>query len=197
MVAALRLAQAGVPVLVLEAGADLAMDSKASTFHIPSLELLDTLGITLLKNWITDTRFAYPATTVSVAVAIHLIGRTDRLIDGVLEQIPQSWCNGDRTQRLAGNANLGFACMEAESLLLLLDQHGICASSGSACTSGSIEPSHVLLAMGLTSEAANGSLRFSLGRETSADDIERVLQVLPGMIARLRNVVPCDEALAV
>jgi cysteine desulfurase len=123
----------------------------------------------------------------------QLAALRDRLIDGVLTQIPQSWCNGDRERRLAGNANIGFACIEAESLLLLLDQHGICASSGSACTSGSIEPSHVLLAMGLSPEAANGSLRFSLGRDTTAADIDRVLDVLPDMIARLRNVVPCDE----
>lgn len=115
----------------------------------------------------------------------------DRLIDGALASIPQSWLNGDRERRLPGNANLGFACVEGESVLLLLDQAGICASSGSACTSGSLEPSHVLLALGLAPDAANGSLRFSLGRDVTEDDITYVLGALPAMIARLRAVVPC------
>jgi cysteine desulfurase len=115
----------------------------------------------------------------------------DRLVDGVLATIPRSWLNGDRERRLPGNANLGFACVEGESVLLLLDQAGICASSGSACTSGSLEPSHVLLALGLTPDDANGSLRFSLGRDITAEDVDYVLGVLPAMIERLRAVVPC------
>jgi cysteine desulfurase len=115
----------------------------------------------------------------------------DRLIDGILSSIPQSWVNGDRERRLPGNANLGFACVEGESVLLLLDQAGICASSGSACTSGSLEPSHVLLALGMSAEAANGSLRFSLGHSITDDDIDYVMSALPPMIARLRDVAPC------
>jgi cysteine desulfurase len=115
----------------------------------------------------------------------------DRLIDGALAAIPYTWLNGDREQRLPGNANLGFACVEGESILLLLDQAGICASSGSACTSGSLEPSHVLTAIGLDRESANGSVRFSLGHETTADDIDYLLATLPTLIERLRAVVPC------
>lgn len=115
----------------------------------------------------------------------------DRLIDGVLERIPLSRLNGDRERRLPTNANLGFDCVEGESVLLLLDQLGICASSGSACTSGSLEPSHVLTAMGLSAEEANGSLRFSLGRGISEADIDYVLDALPGLIARLRELAPC------
>lgn len=118
----------------------------------------------------------------------------DRLIDGALARIPLAWLNGDRERRLANNVNLGFDCVEGESVLLLLDQRGICASSGSACTSGSLEPSHVLTAMGMSAERANGSLRFSLGRGVSADDIDYVLDLLPGMIGRLREVVPCYPA---
>ena len=115
----------------------------------------------------------------------------DRLIDGVLARIPLTWLNGDRERRLPGNVNLGFACVEGESVLLLLDQAGICASSGSACTSGSLEPSHVLLALGLDAEAANGSLRFSLGHSITEEDIDYVLDALPPMIARLRALAPC------
>ena len=115
----------------------------------------------------------------------------DRLIDGLLARIPQSWLNGDREQRLPTNAHLGFACVEGESVLLLLDQAGICASSGSACTSGALEPSHVLLALGLEPDAANGSVRFTLGHSISEAEVDYVLAVLPPMIERLRAVVPC------
>jgi cysteine desulfurase len=125
------------------------------------------------------------------ADAPRLRALRDRLIDGALARIPQSWLNGDRERRLPGNANLGFACVEGESLLLLLDQAGICASSGSACTSGSLEPSHVLVALGLDADAANGSVRFSLGRDVAEQDVDYVLDVLPGMIERLRAVAPC------
>ncbi|ACL24834.1 cysteine desulfurase family protein [Chloroflexus aggregans] len=116
---------------------------------------------------------------------------SERLIGGVLQRIPHSWLNGDRTCRLPSIVNLGFACIETESLLLLLDQRGICASSGSACTSGSLEPSHVLLAMGLSPEEANGSIRFSLGRHTTAEQIETLLELLPDLVAQLRAVAPC------
>jgi len=112
----------------------------------------------------------------------------ERLIDGVLAAVPDSWLNGDRVQRLPGNANLGFAGIEGESLLLLLDQAGICASSGSACTSGSLEPSHVLLALGLSPAAANASVRFSLGHGVTEADITYVLETLPPLVARLRAV---------
>lgn len=116
---------------------------------------------------------------------------SDCLIDGVLARIPHSWLNGDRSHRLPGIVNLGFACIETESLLLLLDQRGICASSGSACTSGSLEPSHVLLAMGLSPDEANGSIRFSLGRQTTESQIETLLDILPDLVAQLRAVAPC------
>jgi len=111
--------------------------------------------------------------------ASRLRALSERLIDGVLTRIPQSWLNGDRESRLPSIVNLGFACIETESLLLLLDQRGICASSGSACTSGSLEPSHVLLAMGLSPEEANGSIRFSLGKQTTDEQIDIVLDLLP------------------
>ncbi|WP_031459073.1 cysteine desulfurase family protein [Chloroflexus sp. MS-G] len=123
--------------------------------------------------------------------ASRLRALSERLIDGVLTRIPQSWLNGDRESRLPSIVNLGFACIETESLLLLLDQRGICASSGSACTSGSLEPSHVLLAMGLSPEEANGSIRFSLGKQTTDEQIDIVLDLLPDLVAQLRTVTPC------
>jgi cysteine desulfurase len=114
----------------------------------------------------------------------------DRLIDGISERIPGTRLNGDRAQRLPNNANLAFDYIEGESILLLLDQQGICASSGSACTSGSLDPSHVLTALGLTPAQAISSVRFTVGKEVTHADIDRVLEVLPGMVAQLRAVSP-------
>lgn len=120
--------------------------------------------------------------------AAHCTALRDRLIDEIMQQIPHTRINGHRTQRLPNNANLSFAYAEGESLLLLLDQAGICASSGSACTSGSLEPSHVLMALGLTVDEAHGSVRFTLGKDTTSADIDRLLAVLPSMIERLRSI---------
>lgn len=110
----------------------------------------------------------------------------DELIEGVLSQIPDSRLNGHPTQRLPHNANFSFLGVEGEALLLQLDLHGIAASSGSACTSGSLEPSHVLLALGLSHEWALGSLRLTLGRFTTRQHLERVLAVLPSIVEKLR-----------
>jgi cysteine desulfurase len=115
----------------------------------------------------------------------------DRLIAGILAAVPQSSLNGHAQQRLPNNANISFACVESESVLLLLDQAGICASSGSACSSGSLEPSHVLLAMGIDTDAAIGSVRFSLGQGVTEAAIDYVVATLPPLINRLRDVVPC------
>lgn len=117
----------------------------------------------------------------------RLIALRDRLIQGVL-QIPQSRLTGHPTERLPNNASFCFEGVEGESILLGLDMLGIAASSGSACTSGSVEPSHVLVAMGLPLEWARGSLRLTLGKENTEDDIETVLSALPGIIAKLRGL---------
>jgi cysteine desulfurase len=122
--------------------------------------------------------------------AHHCTELRDRLIDGILERIPGTRLNGDRAQRLPNNANLAFDYIEGESMLLLLDQQGICASSGSACTSGSLDPSHVLTALGLTPEQAVSSVRFTVGKAVTHADIDRVLELLPGMVAQLRAVSP-------
>jgi cysteine desulfurase len=110
----------------------------------------------------------------------------DRLVAGLLGSIPGSRLNGHAEHRLPNNANLSFSGVDGESLLLALDRQGIAASSGSACTAGSIDPSHVLLAMGQDRSWALGALRLTLGKQTTAQDIDRVLEVLPGIVARLR-----------
>lgn len=115
----------------------------------------------------------------------------DKLIDGILERIPYARLNGPRgDKRLPGNSNISFEFIEGESILLSLDFEGICASSGSACTSGSLDPSHVLLAIGLPHEKAHGSLRTSLGAASTEEDVEKLLNELPPIIERLRNMSP-------
>jgi len=113
----------------------------------------------------------------------------DKLIKGVL-QIPKSRLTGDPVNRLPGIASFVFEAVEGESMLLMLNQNGICASSGSACTSGSLDPSHVLLAIGLSHEIAHGSLRLSLSESTTDSDVEYVLSKLPDIIAKLRAMSP-------
>lgn len=119
-----------------------------------------------------------------------LIAMRDQLIEDLLKTIPYSRLNGHRTQRLPGNVNLSFEFIEGEALLLLLDMKGISASSGSACTSGSLDPSHVLLAIGLPHEIAHGSLRLSLGMDNTQQDVDCVLTELPAIVNRLREMSP-------
>lgn len=114
----------------------------------------------------------------------------DYLIERVLAEIDHVRLNGHRHLRLPGNANLSFEYIEGESLLLNLDLKGIAASSGSACTSGSLEPSHVLLAMGICHEIAHGSLRLTLGKSTTKEEIDYLLEVLPEIVAKLRAMSP-------
>ena len=118
----------------------------------------------------------------------------DKLIEG-LTKIPHSVLNGERERRLPGNVNLCFEGIEGESLLLLLDQKGVCASSGSACTSGSLDPSHVLLALGLPHEVAHGSLRLSLSEYNTEAEIDHILAVTPGIVEYLRNISPVWDEL--
>ncbi len=112
----------------------------------------------------------------------------DKLIDSILEKIPNSKLNGSREYRLANNVNVTFEGAEGESMVIALDQEGIAASTGSACSTRSLEPSHVLLALGLTPEQAHGSLRLTLGRYTTKQEIDYVLKILPEVIKRLRKI---------
>ncbi len=118
----------------------------------------------------------------------------DRLIDGLL-QVEACRLNGDRRARLPGNVNVSFEGVEGESLLLYLDAEGISASSGSACTSGSLDPSHVLLAIGLPHEVAHGSLRLTLCEQNTKEDVEYIIRCVPGIIKRLRDMSPLWERL--
>ena len=120
------------------------------------------------------------------AVRDHIIGRIER-------EIPYAKLNGHRTSRLPGNVNFCFRFIEGESMLMLLDADGVCASSGSACTSGSLDPSHVLLALGLPHEIAHGSLRLSLSEETTLADADKVVDSLKVIIPRLRSMSPLYE----
>ena len=117
----------------------------------------------------------------------------DYLIDRVLKEVPYTRLNGHRTDRLPNNANFSFQFIEGESLLIMLDMDGICGSSGSACTSGSLDPSHVLLAIGLPHEIAHGSLRLTLSDETTKEDIDYVVEKVKEIVARLRDMSPLYE----
>lgn len=116
----------------------------------------------------------------------------DKLIDGILK-INETKLNGHREKRLCSNVNISIRGVEGESLLLSLDNEGICASSGSACTSGSLDPSHVLLAIGLPHEIAHGSLRLSIGEDTTEEDVDYILKVIPEVVKRLRSWSPLWE----
>lgn len=117
----------------------------------------------------------------------------DYMIDRILKEIPYSKLNGHRTKRLSNNLNIGFEFIEGESMLLALNDLGVCASSGSACTSGSLDPSHVLLAIGLPHEKAHGSLRLTVSHETTLDDAKLVCDNLPKIVERLRSMSPLYE----
>lgn len=117
--------------------------------------------------------------------AAHLSALRDRLIEGALS-IPGARLNGDSKRRLPGNVNVSFENVDGEALLLLLDQSGICASAGSACTAGSLEPSHVLLAIGLDRELARGSLRLTLSGQNTEEEVDEILRVLPDAVRRVR-----------
>ncbi|MFZ5989787.1 MAG: cysteine desulfurase NifS [Bacillota bacterium] len=122
-----------------------------------------------------------------------LVDLRDRTIEEVMKKIPFVKLNGDRSKRLPGNVNFSFEFIEGESLLLMLDMKGIAASSGSACTSGSLDPSHVLLAIGLPHEIAHGSLRITFGVENTHEDIDYLMEVLPMIVERLREMSPLYE----
>lgn len=126
--------------------------------------------------------------------SVRLAKMRDRLMDTLTARIPYSHVTGGRENRLPGTASMIFECIEGESMVLLLDSKGIAASSGSACSSGSLEPSHVLLAIGLKHELAHGSLRLSLSDQNTEEDVDYIIDVLPGIIERLRAMSPVWDA---
>ena len=127
------------------------------------------------------------------AEALRLMQYRDRLIEGVLGRIPKSHLNGHPRERLPNNAHFRFEAIEGESLLLSLKDKGVSASTGSACSSKTLEPSHTLISCGLLHEEAHGSLEFTFGRWSRPTDVDRVLEVLPGIVERLRSLSPLYE----
>jgi cysteine desulfurase NifS len=123
-----------------------------------------------------------------------LIDLREKTIEGLFAKVPYIKLNGHRHNRLPGNVNISFQFIEGESLLLMLDMKGIYGSSGSACSSGSLDPSHVLLAIGLPHEIAHGSLRLTFGDENTQEDVDYILEVIPQMVSRLRDMSPLWEA---
>ncbi len=151
---------------------------RAGTENVPS--------IVALGEAITDATTNIPAKTEKVTKL------RNRLIDGIVK-IPMTRLNGDRDKRLCGNCNTSILGIEGEFLLLNLDAQGIAASSGSACTSGSLDPSHVLLALGLPHEVAHGSLRLTISDETTDEDIDYILEKLPPIVEKIRSMSPLWE----
>lgn len=180
-------AQKGVGILYIRKGINLPnlingggqeRSKRAGTENVPAIV---GLGVAL-ENAVSD-----------IPGKIEKVSKMrDRLIDGLLK-IERTRLNGSRTDRLCGNVNISVEGVEGESLLLSLDLKGICASSGSACTSGSLDPSHVLLALGLPHEVAHGSLRLSISDETTDEDIDYILEVVPEVVERLRSMSPLWE----
>jgi cysteine desulfurase len=167
-------ARRGVPLLPQIAGGGQERRRRAGTENVAGI-----VGMAKALQIAEQQRPVYVA---------HCVALRDRLASGLLDRIAGTMLNGHPTQRLPNNVNILLADVEGESVLLLLDQHNIAASSGSACTSGSLEASHVLLALGLPHERAIGSVRLSIGRETTNADIDTVLDVLPPLIEQLRAV---------
>jgi cysteine desulfurase len=149
---------------------------RAGTENVPSI-----VGFAAALRLAEERRPSY---------AEHCTALRERLLAGIEDRISAVRLNGHRSERLPNNVNVSFGYTEGESLLLLLDQAGISASSGSACTSGSLEPSHVLMALGLDAELAHGSVRFTVGKDTTVHDVDYVLNKLPSMIERLRSMSP-------
>jgi cysteine desulfurase len=166
-------ARRGVPLLPQMHGGGQERNRRSSTENVAGI-----VGLATALRLVEEGREEYSA---------HCTTLRDRLIEGILAGIPGARLNGHRTLRLPNNANFCFAEVAGEMILVKLDQAGICASSGSACTAGALEPSHVLTAMGIPTELAHGSLRLSVGRENAVEEIEYVLDVLPGIIAQLRK----------
>jgi cysteine desulfurase len=169
-------ARRNVPLLPMQTGGGHERNRRAGTENVAY-----AVGLA------TALRLAYDEAEEANARIARL---RDRLIAGVLESIPDSQLSGHPSQRLPNSASFLFRYVEGESILLSLDQLGIAASSGSACTSGSLDPSHVLMAMGFAHEIAHGSLRLTLGKSNTEHEIDRVLAVLPGIIDKLRRMSP-------
>ena len=169
----------GVRVLPLIRGGGQERHKRAGTENVPGIVGMAAALECAVRNMPENTA--------------RLTALRDRLIHGIEQRVPDVKLNGHPTKRLPNNVNFSIRYIEGESILLMLDLNGIAASSGSACTSGSLDPSHVLLAMGLTHEVAHGSLRLTMSEFTTDDEIDYVLDVLPAIVQRLRDMSPLYE----
>jgi cysteine desulfurase len=164
----------GTPLLPQISGGEQEQQRRAGTENTPAI-----VGLAAALELAERDRLQYVE---------HCTSLRDKLIDGILPYIPGTCLNGSRIQRLPNNVNISFDNVDSESILLLLDQYGICASSGSACTSGSLDPSHVLIALGLPRERAAGAVRFTVGKAVTSEDIDQVLDLLPTLVEQLRTM---------
>ncbi len=171
----------GTKITSLLHGGHQERDRRASTENVPAIV---GLGKAIER-----------ATESLTEQSRKLVSLRDRTIKEIIRKIPFVKLNGHRIQRLPGNVNLSFKFIEGESVLLMLDMKGIYASSGSACSSGSLDPSHVLLAIGMPPELANGSLRITFGKENTQEDVDYLLEALPVIVERLREMSPLYERL--
>ncbi|KAF5068682.1 Cysteine desulfurase IscS [anaerobic digester metagenome] len=169
----------GVPIQPLIFGGAQEKKKRAGTENIPGIVGLGKAVELAVGEMETETKRLH-----------HL---RDKLINGILEKVPYSRLNGHPTDRLPGNCNISFGYIEGESMLLLLDALGIAASSGSACTSGSLDPSHVLMAIGLPHEIAHGSLRLTLDRGNTEEEVDFILDKIPEVVQKLRDMSPLYE----
>jgi len=166
----------GTPFLPQQRGGAQERNRRAGTENVPGI-----VGMAKALKMAEEKRSAYVE---------HCSRLRDRLIQGILSRIDGVFLTGHPSHRLPNNASFCFEFIEGESILLSLDFEGVAASSGSACTSASLEPSHVLLAMGISEETAHGSVRFTLGWDNTEEDIDYVLDILPGIVRRLRAMSP-------
>ncbi len=172
----------GIPILPLIFGGAQEKKKRAGTENIPGIVGLGKAVELAVSEMETETK--------------RLIHLRDKLINGILEKVPHSRLNGHPTDRLPGNCNISFGYIEGESMLLLLDAMGVAASSGSACTSGSLDPSHVLMAIGLPHEIAHGSLRLTLDRGNTEEEVDFILEKIPDVVQKLRDMSPLYEEVA-
>lgn len=172
----------GIPIQPLIFGGAQEKKKRAGTENIPGIVGLGKAVELAVSEMETETK--------------RLIHLRDKLIHGILDKVPYSQLNGHPTDRLPGNCNISFGYIEGESMLLLLDAMGIAASSGSACTSGSLDPSHVLMAIGLPHEIAHGSLRLTLDRGNTEEEVDFILEKIPDVVQKLRDMSPLYEEVA-
>ena len=170
----------GTPFTPMQAGGGQERHRRAGTENVPGI-----VGLATALKLAEEGKESHNA---------HCIKLRDKLIAGIQSTIDRAYLNGHPSQRLPNNVNLAFEYVEGESILLSLDFAGVAASSGSACTSASLEPSHVLLALGMAVEVAHGSLRLTVGEDNTEEDIDYVISLLPGIIERLRAMSPLAQS---